>query len=512
VPLGPDQCVGLEKLLSNGYFPKEYPPPFNTVAFAAHVAVEGLQLTKAARQRTLTTQSAVHNLARPGGSRRRLHIPNPLSQFSVTKILVDNWKEVDRHCEKADFSVSRPLPDLTGRRALKPAVEGSDLALARVRVRSGARFILRADIARFYGSLYTHSLPWALNGKLAAKASRRGGFANDLDEALRNCQDGQTLGIPVGPDTSFVVSEIVASSIDNELIAKGLHGFRFVDDYEFAFNTRAAAEIALATIEEILANYELALNLRKTTIDQLPIELERPWIDELRHTPIALFDQPGLLRYFNRAFELKQRYPHDPVIAYSVARLRPVPKLTSWDVLTNILCQCALVEPGAIEPVVTLLQENRNEGSECAIDTVIRAILEHHTPLSYGSELVWALWAAIWFNRKIPSELAKNLDGNTDPAVALLALYAREKGLIRRNLRYTRWTQLLTSENLYGPMWLLTYEADLKGWLTPRVKGIVKNDVNFGPLYSAGVSFFDESVAAPTKTLLGRPSRFSHYG
>jgi hypothetical protein len=108
--------------------------------------------------------------------------------------------------------------------------------------------------------------------------------------------------------------------------------------------------------------------------------------------------------------------------------------------------------------------------------------------------------------------LAKNLDGNTDPAVALLALYAREKGLIRRNLRYTRWTQLLTSENLYGPMWLLTYEAELKGWLTPRVKGIVKNDVNFGPLYSAGVSFFDESVAAPTKTLLGRPSRFSHYG
>ncbi len=101
--------------------------------------------------------------------------------------------------------------------------------------------------------------------------------------------------------------------------------------------------------------------------------------------------------------------------------------------------------------------------------------------------------------------LAKSLDGNADPAVALLTLYAREKGLIRRNLRFTKWTEMLTSESLYSPSWLLTYEADLKGWLTPPLKDIVKDHPNFGPLYSAGVSFFDESVAAPTKTLL-RPS------
>src|SRR5262249_48950299 len=150
----------------------------------------------------------------------------------------------------------------------------------------------------------------------------------------------------------------------------------------------------------------------------------------------------GLVRYFNRAFDLKQRFPHDPVLAYAVARLRSLPRLQTWDVLTDLLCQCALTEPGAIEPVVTLLQENTKTGSAPAIDAVIQTVLTHHTALSHGSELAWALWAAIWFRRKIPGELAKSLDGNTDPAVALLTLYARQKGMIRRNLAFPQWTAM----------------------------------------------------------------------
>src|SRR6266436_3238546 len=80
--------IDLERLLSHGYFPKEYPPPFSTTSFAAHAA-KGLQITKPTGQGSLVTHPAVHNLARPGGTRRRLHIPNPFSQLSVAKLLVD---------------------------------------------------------------------------------------------------------------------------------------------------------------------------------------------------------------------------------------------------------------------------------------------------------------------------------------------------------------------------------------------------------------------------------------
>src|SRR6266540_974897 len=254
------------------------------------------------------------------GARRRLHIPNPFSQFQLCTLLANNWTDVEKHCASSPLSVSVPVADSSGLRALKARIDGSELALSRARVRSAAKFLLRTDIVRFYGSLYTHSVPWSWQGKAAAKATRRGGFANDLDTELRNLQDGQTLGIPVGPDTSFVVAEIVATAIDRELAQHRFVGFRFMDDYEFGFSTRVAAEAALAVIEDVLAGYELAVNPRKTTIDQLPVELDRPWVDEFRTTGLGfLQSSSALIGYFNRAFELKQRFPNDPVLAYAVA-------------------------------------------------------------------------------------------------------------------------------------------------------------------------------------------------
>jgi hypothetical protein len=72
---------------------------------------------------------------------------------------------------------------------------------------------------------------------------------------------------------------------------------------------------------------------------------------------------------------------------------------------------------------------------------------------------------------------------------------------------------MMTPNNLYGPMWLLAYEADLKGWLTPADANFARRDPNFGLMQSAKVSFFNEAVAAPTKTLLlGTPgSVLGHY-
>jgi hypothetical protein len=341
-----------------------------------------------------------------------------------------------------------------------------------------------------------------LSGKDVAKTKRQGGFANDLDEALRDAQDGQTLGIPVGPDTSLAISELLASVVDLDLAEAGFSGFRFMDDYEFGFETRIAAEAALAKLEDVLAKYELALNLRKTSIDQLPIELDRPWISEIRTYPIVRAVPTVLVAYFNRVFELKKQFPHDPVLAYAVARLRTTNLAGDWSLLRDILCQCALAEPGTLEPVVTLLQENSGRGFSPAIDPVMRTALEHNVDLAHGSELAWALWTAIWFRLKVPTLLAKRLDGNPDPAVAVLALYARERGLIRRSVKFPRWLDTLSGGALYGLMWPLAYEAARRRWARPDHIQEVADDPNFGPMMAAGVAFFDETVAAPTKTLI----------
>ncbi len=493
----------LHSLLASGFFPKEYPPPFSTKAFADLTASDTFVLQFPAGHR-LTTTPAIHNLARPGGSRRKLHVPNPFSYYQLCDLISKYWTKISAHYRKATISVSNPVTDLLGIRAFIPQSEGSELALYRAQVRNNARVILRTDISRFYSSIYTHSIPWALETKTKAKRKRKGGFSNSLDQYLRDLQDGQTLGIPVGPDASLIVAEIVGTAIDERLADAGLSGFRFMDDYELGFPDRASAEKALSKLEEILAEFELAVNPRKTSIDQLPIELERPWIAEIKS---YAFSEPlstgDLIVFFNRVFELKKQYPHDPVLAYAVARLRSV-QFTKFPLLENLLNQCALNEPGTIEPAVTLLQEMEKRGSGAvsqSIDSVLHKTIEIHSDLNHGSELAWALWAAIWFKRKIPGSLAKKLDGNSDPAVGILTFYAREKGLINRKLAFPRWQNMMTRQSLSGPLWLLTYEAIKRGWVKRRYSYLT-DDCNFSQIARGDVLFFDDTVAAPTKTIL----------
>src|SRR6185295_20302211 len=106
--------------------------------------------------------------------------------------------------------------------------------------------------------------------------------------------------------------------------------------------------------------FELAINPQKTVIDSLPVEMERRWNNEIKTYPFtegAEVSQSELIEYFNRVFEWQAKYPADAVLAYAVARLRSV-KIGDWKLLQDLVCQCALAEPGAMEPVVTLLYEN----------------------------------------------------------------------------------------------------------------------------------------------------------
>ncbi len=67
---------------------------------------------------------------------------------------------------------------------------------------------MKTDLSRFYQTIYTHSLPWAIHGKAQAKENKENGlYGNKLDSCVRNTQDQQTIGLPVGPDTSFILSE-----------------------------------------------------------------------------------------------------------------------------------------------------------------------------------------------------------------------------------------------------------------------------------------------------------------
>src|SRR5690606_23357300 len=105
--------------------------------------------------------------------------------------------------------------------ALIPRVPFGQQPAHRAARMNRARYVLISDIGEFYPSIYTHSLEWALHGKAASKArlaaKRRAPFGRSLDQAVAIGQGGQTKGIPIGPDTSLLLAEIILTAVDLEL-------------------------------------------------------------------------------------------------------------------------------------------------------------------------------------------------------------------------------------------------------------------------------------------------------
>jgi hypothetical protein len=92
--------------------------------------------------------------------------------------------------------------------------------------------LISADIQNFYPSIYTHSIPWAIHGKATAK-QRMGDphlYGNRLDKSTAGCQEGQTVGVAIGPDTSLIVAECLLAAVERELTITfpKLNGYRWI--------------------------------------------------------------------------------------------------------------------------------------------------------------------------------------------------------------------------------------------------------------------------------------------
>jgi hypothetical protein len=498
----------LLSLLSLGYFPAKLPAPFSTANFA-EILVNNAGSIPATFSNPKHSKPVRHSFARVGINRRLLSIPNPIVQYNLSADVVNNWGILFSAANKSTYSCSKPTVGQNTTRALGPKMTLDDLPIMRLQTRATSKFILKADISKCYPSIYTHSIPWAIHGKSFAKTHRGNQhIGNSLDRWVRKGQDDQTIGIPIGPDTSFLIAEIILNSIDDELekyLGK-VRGFRFVDEYEFGFRTRSDAESVLSILRGVLREYELELNSEKTAIIELPIRIESRWVPALR-----MFNFRGtqkaqatdLMTYFDLAFELSRENSKDHVLKYSIARLSPRDNAkdaidsTNWPLLQNFLFQCQMVETGTFFQILELLIQYHQLGYDIDVNSVSEVLntqIIQQCASNYGSEAAWSVWASIFFGITIEANAAKALSLIRDPIVALLSLDARQRGLIPIGLDTTLWESYMDAPNLYGPQWLLSYEANLKGWLPSKSNNDhVLSDPMFRFLKINGIEFYDLS-------------------
>jgi len=374
-----------ERMLSRGFFPRELPPSFHSRDLAA--AIKPLVVAgKVIPKMTELSRTGAHNLAQAGTLRRKLGYHNPATAHHIASIVESEWTTLAGHLATASSAYSSPVVGtslLTGARALVPSRDYGEIPDGRAHIRSSARYVLCADVSRFYASIYTHSIPWSLHSKAWSKQNKSGGCGNDLDKAFRNGQDGQTLGIPIGPDCSYLIAECILTAVDDrfEKAHGPVPGIRVLDDYEMAFASFGDAQRAMGHLQEALAEFELALNPAKTQIVELPVRIEHEWVSELRaftFRPSIKGQRSDVLRYFDRAYQFAAAYPDAHVLNYALARIAGEPVDTAnWPLLQHLTFQALLSEPKTFRPALQLLQHKQSSGH--SIDSVLFAeLLNRH--------------------------------------------------------------------------------------------------------------------------------------
>jgi hypothetical protein len=490
-------------VIDKGYFPVEIPPAFSTSSFAGAMAHLPSDLNKFAKK---SSRCAFHSIPRLQHHRRLLGIPNPLHQLKLTVLLERHWADLENHMSKSALSMTGMQHMPGSKRGLERAHDFGDLDRERVIRSSSSRFLLKADLSRFYHTLYTHSISWALHTKAEAKSkqSDRSLFGNLIDEAVRNTQDKQTLGIPVGPVTSDLISELVGTSLDVELsnVRQGLKGLRYVDDYYLYFATRSEAEAALADLHSVANHFAVEINPLKTRISELPEPIQPSWKSELRaHAISSGRERDDLLAFFSRAFENASKYPGNNVLKYAVKHSAGF-KIShdNWPLYESLLIGSLVAEPSLAPTLTPILAQHQNDGYKLDLDKLREALAEiasYHARFKQGFEVAWALWIGKLFEVTFPAKVWADVSSLDDSFVALLSLDLRANGLADA-LDPMLWSQHMKASHLYSENWLIAYEALIKGWL-PSTDGsnYVAADDFFASLSTYGVEFYDTGTRDP---------------
>ena len=278
-------------LLDHGLFGEKVPPCFVSVGLAA-IAMEvmaGILDETDEQKLRKSIENAGHDYVRYEALRdinipRHLGIPHPecyaVQAFAISK----HWKEIAEHCNKPRPAISRVhVRHVDNGSIFEMNYKGTErfqLEEDEIQWMAGAQYLVEADIASCFPSIYTHCIPWALHDKSESKktSSLTALSGNLLDKCTQNTRDRQTNGLLIGPHASNIVSEIILTRVDTELQSKGyLKTVRHVDDYRFFATSVEEAEGFIRDLGLSLRTYEMSLNEKKTQILKLPRPSDENW-------------------------------------------------------------------------------------------------------------------------------------------------------------------------------------------------------------------------------------------
>ena len=528
------RAQSLRRLLKSHYLADEFPGVLTTANFADFCAKNLAKLPTNDKLLTRITQYAAYSAPRQMEARRPLALPHPASQLALSRIIVENRAEIVDAINRSKLTLYNTRPD-TGHDRLFVGVDYKMRDVRKAEILARYPVVLMTDIANFFHTIYSHSLPWAVLGKQrvkdvleppiekAGKAALDQHWSSQIDKAIQRGNSRETFGIPVGPDTSRIIAEILLSGIHSnqsfEAILQDRDGYRLVDDFFIGFDDESEARRCRDILRRALWDYNLHFNETKTGIKRSSAFFDDSWKYEIDNLDIPKRDLQKQRDAIQRLMEI--------ALEHCAARDEPTPasffcqKLTRIEIMQgnfpfvrDCMLRVARDFTGCLKSVViftTQFRAHLNDGESKAVMTRwLKQIFAAHTHRGHDMEIANALAICGVLGLRVNRDFMAAGDGDVSPVVLAVLGLLSEDGLLAEPWDDWRPKDPASSANFVnGRFWLPYYEAVLRKWTKdPDLILALAEDDFFTSLVAELVSFLDMSdFASKLKTL---PPRRKH--
>ena len=482
----------LYRAVCTSYFPKEFPPLFTTKEFGRYILKEIKENTlERAKEKKVTK----YYITRNNNTLRMLSIPHPLPYSNVCKILYQNWEYINYSIgkkwnhKKISLNIPRECED-SGR--LVPSEYPSDKKIdigLKLNLLRNCRYVVKSDIKNCYPSIYTHALTWALKGKETAQTERNNkDWINGLDTAVRFMNDNQSIGIPISPDISTILFELVFSNIDKELLEKGYHYCRYIDDIYCPCETKEKAEDFISILTKQLNDFNLKINDNKTVILETPIALNDEWVRIVQKNDIPNFIDDSNIRkiigFLDEAVVLFRKFNNASILKYVMKQIKynDIRSEDAFLLLENYIQNLVVLYPFLLQQLELLYTKNQCFGDKICLQHLLETIIKNPQNQIKSDALVWCFYYALKYKINLTDIIWADIE-KIDDSLGLLMAFVYYKHAHISNKQEI--LDGITKKAQISDDWLLRYTVLPKEELKDDFLKCLKNQ---------GISFIDKKL------------------
>lgn len=522
-----------EALTRWNYFPNqkdsstELPPCFSTSRFTPEIAEELSSIKLSDERKALQFDLVEYKATRFNNVPRTLSLIHPLAYSKILTTLRSNREEILK-LMKDDNSAITAEQHNDGRIFIMNYEDHETKTKRILDVSFGAAFRAHADIANCFGSIYTHSLEWAIQGydeakkKLQEKSAQRH-WSSTLDTVLRSAKRKETTGLPIGPCTSSIAVEIILAAVDKKLAAN-FRFIRYIDDYTAYCETHIEAQEFIRVLNIELSQYRLTLNLSKTKITELPEPLVDSWVTKLNNaTPWRIANDGTLslqthdaINFLDFAVHLNKAEPDGSVLKFAAGLICNIAKGDTAATIFQYILNLSWHYP-ILLPLLERVDATSDYYEKESVVRKLNSILEINATHRRSDGMCWALYYLKQLNAQPTRENIELVINTTDTsAIALISFF--DAG----NEAATAYAQnIIEHGSLYelDQCWLLLYQLFLNGKIgnpypdEPAFDILKKHDVQFlwRPQKSSEAEDYCSYYSNPFRDAAENPVSFQDY-